>query len=190
MSRLYDRREERKCHEDEYDSDEERMERLYRKFKKMMICDPELMVQGSEYYADIYNTAPQTVAIDGSVTFEFNDMLSHVEHAPLTSAITIKKSGIYFIFTILNVNDPSQWTLFINGVPATASTAGTNAGATQFQLEHIRALNCGDVLTINNYSSVKEVGLTSNAGGDGTIESTNAEIILFRIAPYLKRIPK
>jgi hypothetical protein len=189
MSKTYDRRDKRHD-EDDSDSDDERIERLYRKFKKMMICDPELMVCGAECYADIYNTADQLLPQNSSITYEFNDLMAQIEHTPLTGTVTVKKGGIYFILVIVNVNDPAQWTLFVNGVPTAASAAGVNAGATQCSLEHLKALNAGDVLTVNNYLSPKEVSLTVNAGGDGSIASTNAEIILFRIAPYVKRIPK
>jgi len=171
---------------DDSDSDYDRRDlKLYKRMKKLMLCDPELMVTGSECYADIYNTALETIAIDSNVTFEYNNALAQAEHIPNTSDLVIKKSGIYMVLNILNVDDPSQWTIYINGISNAATTTGLNSGATQSTRASILALNCGDIVTIRNHISPKDVALTVNAGGDGTVASVNAHIILVRIAPYV-----
>jgi len=153
-----------------------------------MLCDPDLMVTGSECYADVYNTVPETLAVEAPVTFEYNNMLSQVEHVPNSSDIIIKKSGIYLLINVLNVNDPSQWALFINGIHSSYTTTGLNSGATQSTRMAITPLNCGDVISVRNHVSPKEATLTENAGGDGTHSSVNARVIAVRIAPY--QMPK
>jgi len=152
--------------------------------KKLMLCDPELMVSGAECYADIYNTVIETIPISSNVTFEFNNALAQAEHLPNASDLVIKKSGIYLLLNILNVNDPSQWSVFINGIPNAVTTTGLNSGASQTTRTCIVALNCGDVITVRNHVSPKESTLTVNAGGDGTNASVNAHVIVVRIAPY------
>jgi len=184
MSRAYDRKERRRYSDDSDSEDDSRFERMYCRMKKMMLRDPELMVTGAEAYADVFNTVAQTLPIGGKVTFEFNDTLSHVEHVPSSGDILIKKSGIYLIISSLNLNDPSQWTLFINDVPHASSTVGTNIAASELTLGHIKALNAGDIVSLRNYMSPKDTSLSVNAGGDGTVGSTNAEMVLIRIAPY------
>lgn len=189
MSKAYERR-----HDSDSDSDEKReerkMERLYKKMKKMMLCDPELMVTGAETYCDIYNTAAQEIAMGGTVTMEFNDSLVHFEHLPNAGEIIVKKNGIYVVLLSLNINDPTQWTIYVNGIPHAASTAGTNGGAVVFNTHHIMALAMGDIVTVRNYSSPKATTLTVNAGGDGAVGSTNVEFVMYKIAPYCPPMPK
>jgi hypothetical protein len=184
MSKNIERRD--RYHDSDSDSDSEcrRDLKLYKRMKRLMLNDPELMVTGAECYADVYNTTPQTLAIDESVTFEFNNALAQVEHLPNSSDITIKKSGIYLLINILNVNDPSQWAIYVNDHHAPYTTTGVNAGAVQSTRMAIVPMNCGDVVSVKNHVSPKEASLTENAGGDGTHSSVNARVIAVRIAPY------
>jgi len=188
MSKFLDhkRRDKRRDSDSDSECEREREEmemKLFKKFKKMLLCDHELMVAGSNAYANIYNTEAQAIPVNGILTFEFNETLVNFDHLPNTGELVVKSDGIYYGTFYLNVNDPSQWSLFVNGIPQTAATVGTNAGATNFTTFHIVELHAGDVLTTRNYISPKDVILTTNAGGTGAIAGTNAEIIFIKIAP-------
>jgi hypothetical protein len=185
MSKNTERRDRYHDSDSDSDSDCRRDLKLYKRMKKLMMNDPELMVTGAECYADVYNTVPETLAIEESVKFEFNNALAQVEHLPNSSDITIKKSGIYLLINILNVNDPSQWAIFINDHHAPYTTTGVNGGALQSTRMAIASINCGDVISVRNHVSPKEASLTENAGGDGTHSSVNARVIAVRIAPFL-----
>lgn len=190
MSKAYERRHDDSDSDSDGKREDRKMEKLYKKMKKMMMCDPELMVTGAETYADIYNTATQSIAMGGTVTMEFNDSLVHFEHVPNTGDVIVKKNGVYLVLLSLNINDPTQWTIYVNGIPHVPSTAGTNGGAVVFNTYHIMALACGDIVTVRNYSSPKATTLTVNAGGDGSVGSTNAELVFVKIAPYCPPMPK
>ena len=188
MSRYNEHKKKERKSDSESDSDceNEEFSRLYRRIKHKMLCDPELMVGGTDAYADIYNTVTETLPIGSAVTFEFNDTLIGFEHVPSSSEIVACVPGLYFAIYDLCVTDPSQWTLFLNGIPHTSSTQGINTGSVELTSIHTLELNKGDVIDIRNYSSPKGTSLSINVGGDGTIASTNAEIIIFKVAPLCR----
>lgn len=142
--------EHRKKERYESDSEDEKFEemRMYKKFKKMLLCDPELMLTGIDVIADVYNTAAQTIPVGGIITYEYNDTLLNVDHVPNTGEIVLKKDGLFMIQFAVNTTDPCQFTLFVNGIPHAASTTGINTGATQFFSVHLLALKVGDILTV------------------------------------------
>ena len=131
-------------------------------------------------YGYIYNTAAGTVAIEAPVLFSDNGPLLGVTHAPGASAITVTNAGTYSILFSVSGVEPSQFTIFINGVANTSTVYGSGAGTQQNTGHTIVTLAANDVITLVNHSSAAAVTLQTLAGGTQT--NVNASIQIIRLA--------
>ena len=102
-------------------------------------------------YAYIYNTTAQVVGeCDDAVVFSANSEVSGaVTHTAGTAEIVIVRTGVYLVNYVVNSEgDRSQFTLYRNGAPITATTYNTESGNLYGQF--IISAQPGDVLTLVN----------------------------------------
>jgi hypothetical protein len=136
---------------------------------------------GLSEYAYVYNTAAQTVALDGAVTFSSNGvMTAGITHSIGDAGITLVSAGAYKITFSVSTTEPSQISLFINGVVVAGTTYGSGAGTQQNTGQAILTIAAGNVLTIRNYSSPAAIGLAALIGG--TQSTANASVTIEKVA--------
>jgi len=171
-----DEKSEKEC-SDESDSDEE-----YECTKKHLRKDKCAMAFGSNAFAYVYTRTPQTVALEAPIVFDaiqntFNIILDNT-----LSNIIVGKSGIYEIRADINAAQPSQFSIFVNGVSVDTSTSGVNAGAAELTFVFILPLNKGDKVSINNHTSaLGPIQFIQNVGG--VLPATLAQVVINKIAP-------
>ncbi len=130
---------------------------------------------GQPDYGYIYNLGAQTVPVEGVVLFDSNGPLSGFTHTTGSASITVGSTSTYLVNFSVSGTQLSQFSLFINGIPAAGTTYGAGAG-TQNDGQAIVSLAVGDVLTLVNHSSASAVGLASNVGG--TQANVNASLVI------------
>jgi hypothetical protein len=100
-------------------------------------------------------------------------------HEPNTAGIEIVDGGDYRVAFSVSGVEPSQFALFVNGVPVPGTTYGSGAGTQQNTGQAIVALEAGDVLTVVNHTSSAAVTLQTLAGGTQT--NTNASVVVEKL---------
>jgi len=135
--------------------------------------------QGLSEYAYIYNLTAQAVPIEADVLFSNNGIITgNITHVPGTATIILGSAGVYSVWFYASALEPSQFTLFQNGVPVPGATYGTETG-TSSNPGWIIISAAGDVLTVRNHTSEIPVALQTFSGG--TQVNTNASILIQRI---------
>ena len=135
---------------------------------------------GLSEYAYIYNTTPETVAIEADIPFDANGVVtSGIVHAPNGAGITLSNAGAYKVSFSVSGTEPSQMAIFVDGVVALGTTYGSGAGTQQNSGQAIIMVDAGAVVTVRNHSSAAAVGLASPIGG--TQAATNASIIIEKL---------
>jgi len=136
---------------------------------------------GSSQYGYVYNQSAQVVAIESDVTFSTNGILTGgITHAAGNATIGITNAGDYKVtFSVTGV-EPSQFALFVNGVPVTGAIYGSGAGTQQNNGQVFVTLAAGDILTLRNHSSAAAVTLQTLAGGTQT--NVNASIAIEKLS--------
>jgi hypothetical protein len=136
---------------------------------------------GPSQYAYVYNTAAETVALDGAVTFTSNGLMTAgITHALGGSDIRLVNAGDYKVSFSVSTTEPSQISLFIDGVVVVGTTYGSGAGTQQNTGQVMLAIAAGDVLTVRNYSSAAAIGLAALIGG--TQATANASVTIEKLA--------
>ena len=137
--------------------------------------------QGLSAYAYIYNLLAQTVALESTITFSNNGVITEgITHSPGTDSISIADAGDYAIWFIVAGVEPNQITLFQNGSPVAEGTYGSVAGTQPGPGIVIITASAGDVLTLRNHTSTSAVTLQTLAGG--TQANVNASILIQKIS--------
>ncbi len=135
---------------------------------------------GLSEYAYIYNLTAQSVAVEATVIFDSNGVLTAgISHTSGTAEITLANQGIYEIGFSISGAEPNQFALFVNGVVVPGSIFGSGAGTQQTHGQVILALTANSVITLVNHSSAAAVTLASVIGG--TAANVNASIILRKL---------
>jgi hypothetical protein len=131
--------------------------------------------------AYVYSKGPQVVPIEADVLFDTNGFVTpDIVHVPGTSQIVVAAAGRYDVRFMVASVEPSQFTLFVNGVAVPGSTYGSGAGTQQNSGQVLVEFVAGDVLTLRNHTSAAAVGLQTLAGG--TQDNVNASIMITQVA--------
>ncbi len=135
-------------------------------------------------YISLYGKKSQTLNANDPVVFEFVQIEKNFCFVPNTSKITVSQDGVYVFNAIIIPNEPSQFTLFINNLPYSFTTTGTNGAGTNMLMSQILELKCGDVLELLNFTSAVNGGtvtIPSSIGGIIPGSSNNVELSIFKI---------
>jgi hypothetical protein len=120
------------------------------------------------------------VAVGNDVIFDSNGILTAgITHTAGLAPITVTDPGHYKVTFGISSVEPSQFTVFMNGVAISGATFGSGAGTQQNDGQVIVALAAGDVITLRNYTSAAAVTLQTLAGGTQT--SVNASLVLEKL---------
>lgn len=170
-----------------------------KKCKKRSKCKPKYEYQFATNwsydaaYLSIYGKKAQVLNISDPVVFEFIQIAKNICFAPDTSKITITQDGVYSFHATIVPNEPSQFTLFVNGVPLASATIGTNSAGINLVITQILELKCGDVLELLNYTSAVNGGtitIPTSIGGVIPASSTNVDLSIFKIDGSKCEYPK
>jgi hypothetical protein len=126
----------------------------------------------------------QTLAVNDPVVFDFVQLNKNFTFTPTQSAITIQLSGVYEYNIILAVNQPSQFTLFINGIPDGSTTSGINSAGVGINMHQLLVLQVGDVVDLRNYESAVAGGIVDISPSQGGLlpgTSVNVDMSMNRI---------
>lgn len=136
----------------------------------------------SDAYGEAFSITTQNIAQEGPVIFEQGDLFSKIDFVPGTCDLIIRESGLYITEFMASTIQPSQFTMFINGVPEDTSTITINKGGAQMVMRELSYFKNGDVISVRNHTSnVGAVDLSVNPGG--LAQSTNNKILLTRVGP-------
>jgi hypothetical protein len=161
---------------------EKYFECYYEEYVRYLMCHKSFQIRGSQSNASLVGTTLQTLAINQEFLWPTTTHLSEVVHKPGTTTVKIIKSGVYDIFVDIMCNEPSQYALFINGVPNTSTIFGRDSGASRCLLRKKVILNEHDVITVVNYLS-SAVSLTTSINPGGSFIGVNVQFLLFMLYP-------
>lgn len=157
--------------------------KIYRFYKKNLLQDSTLMLAGTDAYASIYHQNEQMIPLAAAVTFDFTQLSNNVDHPPSAPGFHVRKSGVYLFIFYAQVDQPSQFMVFINAVPVFTTTVGQNAGAGELIMRHLLILNKDDAISIRNYSSAGGT-ITIPISAGGTLPNTNTGVVIRKIAVH------
>ncbi len=153
---------------------------VYKYYKNQLLLDETLQVGGSDTYISSYNNTGDTYNLSYPINFTNNNMLLNVDHPSFNAPFCVRSSGIYLLFFVTSVQQSSQFTLFINGIPNTISTTGNNAGSGQTIFRQMYKFNKDDTLIMRNYES-SAGSLISPLYVGGLLPGNNATFLLMKL---------
>jgi hypothetical protein len=135
---------------------------------------------GLSQYAYVYNLAGTTVAIEASVPFDTNGVMTpDITHAPGDTDVKLIDAGTYDVRFSVSGNEPSQFALFLDGAPVPGTVYGSGAGTQQNTGQVILTVAANDVISVRNHSSAAAVTLQTLAGGTQT--NVNASLLIEKV---------
>ena len=135
---------------------------------------------GNQGYISSYNTCRQIIPLEQPLMLYQNKYSKNILHLTGSPNFTVELAGVYIITVDLYMNTPSQFTFFVNGIPDSSTTSGTDSGAGICTVAQIIRLNKGDVVsTINHTSAPGTVIASENAGG--SFVGTNCNFFIFML---------
>lgn len=142
-----------------------------------------------DVHGDFFGSLPQQIAVESPLMFDNSSEINLIDFTAGTSDMTVKKSGIYIAEYLINTVQPSQFTIFVNGVPKDATNVVINKGSAQMLSRSLLNLNAGDVVNIKNHTTTTgAVELSVNAGGFEA--ATNHKFLLYKIGSMPPCVPK
>lgn len=134
----------------------------------------------------MYNTQVETIPIGASVPFQFAQYLVNILHNPGDTFFTVQRNGLYYFSYNIIFDQPCQIAIFINGVLDTSTVTGNNSGANPTVNTQLLRLKAGDTVELRNWKSNSPLTLAFPAAGDQTLQTTNADFTIFKIAPLVE----
>jgi len=157
--------------------------KCYNQFKTFLLTDKCLQINGSQSYISISNTNHQKIALTDLIDLNVNNIIENITHIQGTSEIVIHKDGIYDIFADIITTEPSQFTVFVNGIPNMTTTNGRDSGGNRCIVRQFVKLSKGDVVTIRNYES-NAGALNTEVNTGGTQVGHPVLLMAFMLSPF------
>ena len=155
--------------------------KTYNLFREYLLNNKCLQVEGSSSLFSLVSDSHQKITNGVSVDWTTNQLLRNVHHTQGKPEIVIEQDGIYDIFFDILTNEPSQLTLFINGVADLSTTFGRESGGARCLMRQFIKLNKCDVLTVRNYES-HSTTLTTSINAGGQLVGQSALFMAFRLS--------
>lgn len=179
----------------QYQKQYHKFRRLYKKLLHHLLCDKELMMKGFNVHGSFYADDSHQYVANDDVEFDLTTNVAGLEminglnpSGSDASFIKVLEDGVYFVYFFIDTTTACQFTVAVNGVPIETTTQGTNAGSGQLSIRTLLPLKKDDILTIKNYISNTPT-LTTQANAGGSQVAMNAELVMYKIAPYTKTMP-
>lgn len=167
------------------DSDKEKCDfnDLYNYYKHKLLTDNDLMLAGSNAYINVGDDAEDIIPLNAPVEFNKTGEKYNIEFNYPGSPFAVRESGIYILFFICNVQQASQFTVFVNGLEVPYTTSGNNSGAGQLVLRNMFKLKKNDTILVRNHISSSGAIVTSKYDG-GIQVGNDSTYLMMKIAPY------
>ncbi len=162
-----------------------------RRHKKYIKCATNWSFKPA--YLNTYSKKAQTLAVGDSVDFEFNQLSKNILHTPDTPQVTIQESGVYQYLAILTVDQPCQFTIFVNSLPIASTTSGNNTAGVNLVMSQLLEFNAGDIIELKNFTSAVNGGtvtISTSAGGAIPATSTNVDLSILKIDDLKCKYPE
>jgi hypothetical protein len=157
--------------------------KYYCKLKNYLLNQCDLQLTGTSVFISSVSDSTQEIVAGAPIDWNINVYTGlNVLHDQGTPSFTILENGIYVVFVDTIVRTPSQFTIFVNGVPDLTTTSGRSSGGGKELMRQLMKLSKGDVLTVNNYqSNVGTLVTSDNAGGQ--YPGISMHILLYKLSP-------
>jgi hypothetical protein len=161
----------------------------YKLFKQYLLEDKCLELKGCESYYLVDSTSSQKLNLEDTVSWSYNNALYKVYFKSGEQTVKVLESGIYYMHFDLQGRTPSQFTIYINGLPEQTTITGIDSGSGQVSIRQLLELHKGDILSVKNHSSFLNPVITVMNPG-GTIPGINAIFLGQRFGPIPKKCIK
>lgn len=150
------------------------------KFKAYLLSQKNLQLTGTDSYFNYASTNSQILQLGDAINWEITSLQENVKHLQSTTQTIIEKDGVYDIFADAITSEPSQLTVFINGVPDLDTTFGRDSGANKCLLRQFLKLHKGDVIDIRNYKSTS-INVTTSINSGGALPGIPVFFMAFKL---------
>jgi hypothetical protein len=162
--------------------------RCYKLFKKYLLNQDCLQIEGSAAYLSATASVIQTVSVNQNFDWTTIAQKHNVKYRQGDTEFTVMVDGVYDIFTDIITDEPQQMCLFINGIPDATTQTGRESGGGRSIMRQFVSLYKGDVVEVRNYTSLLG-DVTTSVNPGGILPGQNASILLFRLSPILPCLP-
>jgi len=181
-----------KKHSSESDSDSSSesekcsFEDIYKYYKYRLVTDESLMVAGSTAYTYANSNISQIIPRNYASTFNENSLNYNIQHLYEESPFYVREDGVYIFFFVINAEQASQFSLFINGIESSLTRCGNNSGAGQLVVRNMIELKKNDAVLIrNSESTANSVEATLFIGGKQ--KGNDLTFLLMKISPSMSK---
>lgn len=167
------------------DSDKEKcdLNDLYNYYKFKLLTDNDLMIAGSNAYLNVSDDNADIIPVNAPVEFNKTGEKYNIEYKYAGAPFAVRESGIYVLFFICNVQQSSEFSIFVNGEVVPRTTTANNSGAGQIVLRNMLKLKKNDTILVRNYASSSGAILTSKYDG-GLQVGNDSTFLIMKVAPY------
>ena len=140
---------------DSSDSDSEKcsFDEIYKYYKYRLVKDDSLMVAGSTSYIYAHDDDGEMIPRNYSTSMSKVPITNNVQHLYPGSPFYVREEGVYIFYFVANVDQSSQFALFVNGLEVALTRCGNNAGAGQLVVRNMIELKENDAILIRNSES-------------------------------------
>jgi VCBS repeat-containing protein len=143
------------------------------------------MPAGTDAFIETAHRAAANFKLNTPILLPINVFDVKLKHVTGSGDFIIRKDGLYKYSAEFETQEPTQLTIFVNGIANTTTVFGTDSGASQGVINNILKLCKGDCVQIRNAWSVgssdNSINLDVNPGG--TYAANNISVSFTRIAP-------
>jgi hypothetical protein len=158
-------------------------EEIYKYYKHRLVVDKELMVTGSSAYGGAVNDTVETIPRSYGTSYTKNTLMYNVEHGYQTSPFYVRESGVYIFSIVIDSDQASQFTLFVNGLEIPLSRSGVNSGSGQLVVNNLIKLKDNDAVVVRNSESTTNA-IQCQLFLGGLNPGNNLSFSIIKIAPY------
>jgi hypothetical protein len=155
---------------------------VYKYYKHKLLIDEKLMVGGSSAYLNAYANEETTIPFSQAAHTQLVDNNYNIDHLYDDSPYYVREAGTYLVFFMINSDQSSQFTIFVNGLEQPLTRSGNNSGAGQLIVRNLLKLKKNDSIVVRSYASTSAIQVPANIGGLRL--SSNITILIAKIAPY------
>jgi hypothetical protein len=154
----------------------------YHLFRDYLLYHHFLQIAGTKSYFSVTTSVPQEILVGDSVHWANKILCKNTNFIQGENVVTIKEDGIYDLFADVITDEPSQLTLFINGVPNYATTFGRDSGASRCLIRQFIPLKVNDQISVVNWESHSgKIHTAENSGGN--YPAQNSLLMGFMLSP-------
>jgi hypothetical protein len=158
---------------------------IYELYKHYLLINCKLMPAGTDAFIETAHRAAANFKLNTPILLPINVFDVKLKHVTGSGDFIIRKDGLYKYSAEFETQEPTQLTIFVNGIANTTTVFGTDSGASQGVINNILKLCKGDCVQIRNAWSVgssdNSINLDVNPGG--TYAANNISVSFTRIAP-------